>query len=149
MRQRKDLWTCQNHGSSTLYTPDTKHIPHTSSGRSNQYRVSPPRKIGPSIWIDRSTSTNTNTQPNTVAVCKVLHLPHMLHTHTHTHTHNHTPFSIPTQRNELLIMKETNPNNLFQNLQVAPLSTISAIRPNVTHGHQHVKQPAAQYSPHL
>lgn len=26
--------------------------------------------------------------------------------------------------------------------QVDPLSTISAIRPNVTHGQQHVKQPA-------
>lgn len=46
-------------------------------------------------------------------------------------------------------MKTINLNTFFQNLQVDPLSTISAIRPNVTHGHQNVKQPAAEYSPHL
>lgn len=38
-------------------------------------------------------------------------------------------------------MSESNPSFSFSNLQVDPLSTISAIRPNVIHGHQQVKQP--------
>ena len=38
-------------------------------------------------------------------------------------------------------MSEGNPSFSFSNLQVDPLSTISAIRPNVIHGHQQVKQP--------
>jgi hypothetical protein len=40
---------------------------------------------------------------------------------------------------------DTNPTFCFNDLQVDPLSTISAIRPNVIHGHQQVKQPERKH----